>query len=243
MYMVKKIVIISVCLTGLFQFVQAQNQTTVGFDSGSQTIFNQASTPLTAGTAADGDGAVLQLGYYDGASIANNFLGNWVPLSGEGSLNTAIIAGSSPAGETYNHTSIGDLSSAGAGANGIFALSLVFVVGDPASGNSLPGSTTIPLSIRFYNGTTIASSTFFNVVSDDLWLWKAPQPSNVPNNVAITLDQAGLEWLSIAQGGAAGTAFHTTLPTAIPEPSTLACLLLGGAGTLAIGKMRRRFKS
>jgi hypothetical protein len=239
--MVKRIAIASLFLAAGLQALQA-DQTTVSFDSGNQTVFNQSSTPLSGGTILDGNGTVLQLGYYDGATTANNFLGNWVALSGAGSLNTAVIPGGvavNPSGETYNQTSIGDLNANGAG-NGTFALSLDFVLGNATSGNSLPPSVTIPLALRFYSGTTIANSAFFNVVSDDLWVWKTP--STPPANVTLSLDDLGLEWLSIAQGGAAGTAFHTTIPTAIPEPSTLACLLLGGAGTLALGA-RRRFKS
>jgi hypothetical protein len=239
--MVKRIAIASLFLAAALQALEA-DQTTVSFDSGSQTVFNQSGTLLSGGTILDGNGTVFQLGYYDGATTANNFLGNWVALSGQGSLNTAVIPGGvavNPTGETYNQTSIGDLNANGAG-NGTFALSLDFVVGNATSGNSLPSSITIPLALRFYNGTTIANSTFFNVVSDDLWVWKTP--ATPPVNVTLSLDDVGLEWLSIAQGGAAGTAFRTTIPTAIPEPSTLACLLFGGAGTLALGA-RRRFKS
>jgi hypothetical protein len=238
--MVKKIVIGSLCLAATLHGLRADS-TSVNFDSGDFQILNQntgASIALTGGTTNDGDGAVLQLGYFTGATAANNFAGTWVALSGEGSLNTAIVPGSVPP-EGYNKTSIGDRNAFFAG-DGTFALSLTFTAGDAASGNSLPPAGTI-LSIRFYNATTIASSSFYNIVSNDTWVWQAPVPQGV--NIPISLNDPGLEWLSIAQGGAANTAFHTTIPTAIPEPSTLACLLFGGAGTLALGKIRRRFKS
>ena len=133
----------------------AGDTTTVTFDSGSQTMFNQGSTPLTGETAADGDGAVLQLGYFTVNTAS--FQGTWVPLSGEGSLNTAVIIGSAPV-ETYNHTSIGDLTAQGAG-DGTFAMSLNFILGSGTSDNSLPPAGT-QLALRFYNGTTIGSSTF-----------------------------------------------------------------------------------
>lgn len=223
--MLKKITVAAVfCFTAN---LYAQDTTTVSFDSGTQTVYNEntgATIALTGGTTADGNGAVLQLGYFDGATAANNFLGNWVPLTGETSLNTA-----------YNTTSIGDLNANGAG-DGTFALSLNFVLGSATTGNSLPASNTVPLSIRFYNGTTLAGSTFYNIVSDDLWLWKIP--TTPAANVVLSLDDLGLEWYSIFLGGAANTAFHTTI--LIPEPSTVALI---GLGIGLIPLLRRRAKS
>lgn len=222
------------------------DQTTVSFDSGGQAIYDQntgAMNALSGGTAANGDGTVLQLGYYDAATTANNFAGNWVPLSGEGSLNTAVIPGgpvTNPTNETYNQTSIGDLTANGAG-NATFAISLNFVAGNATSGNSLPSSTTIPLALRFYNGASIATSTFYNVVSDDLWLWKTP--NTPPVNVNISLNDLNLEWLSIGLGQAGNTAFHTTIPLSqIPEPGTIAAASACAVG-LVVAALRRRRKS
>jgi hypothetical protein len=143
----KTAVICSFCIVVALQTLRA-DQTTVSFDSGGLQVFDQntgAMNPLTGGTTADGNGTVLQLGYYDAATTANNFLGNWVPLSGETSLNTAVIPNTgippqNPSGEHYNQTSIGDMNASGAG-NGTFAISLDFVAGNATSGNSLPSST------------------------------------------------------------------------------------------------------
>lgn len=210
--------------------------TTVSFDSSDEQIFDQNNIPLTAGGPGDGNGAVLQLGYYSTATTANNFSGTWIPLSGETSLNTALIPGSSPP-EMYNQTSIGDLTINFAGA-ATFAIQLSFRSGDPTSGNSLPSSTTIPLALRFYNNISIASSTHYNVVSDDNWLWVAP--NTPPATRTMQLTDLGLEWLSIAQGQAANTAFHTSIPlAAIPEPATVATGLLASA-SLAFAAFRRR---
>jgi hypothetical protein len=223
--MVNKIVIVGFAFAVGLQCSLADT-TTVSFDSGSQTMFNQASIALSGGTINDGDGDVLQLGYYTGA----NFTGNWVPLSGETSLNTAIIAGSSPA-EPYNKTSIGDLNSNGAG-NGTFAMSLDFVAGSATSGNSLPSNGT-QLALRFYNGTTLASSTFYNAVTDPLWTWKTP--ATPPAVVTMSFDDAGLVW----QGGV-NSAFHTTISfSQVPEPSVIASLLVGAA-ILGSRAIRRR---
>ncbi|HJT80857.1 MAG TPA: hypothetical protein VJ719_06650, partial [Chthoniobacterales bacterium] len=196
--------------------------------------------PLSGGTPLNGDGTVLELGYFSTATVANNFAGSWVALSGESSLNTAVIPGGLPAnptGETYNQTSIGDLTANGA-SNATFAISLNFVLGNPTSGNSMPANTTTPLALRFYNNTTIASSTYYNVVSDDLWLWKTP--TQVGSNVTVSLDDVNLEWLSIFEGQNANTAFHTTIPlAAVPEPGSIAAAILAGA-TVLLGALRRR---
>jgi hypothetical protein len=235
--MFKKLAVGLVCVTASVQALRADS-TQVNFDSGLSGVHlvaDQNGTALPGGGLPDGNGAVLQLGYYSAATTANNFAGTWIPLSGQGSNNTAVVPGST---ELYNQTSVGDVFANGPG-NGQFAITLLFDLTNPLSSHDLPSSA-VPLSIRFYNGTSIANSSFYNVVSDDVWTWKTPAiPANVVN---ISLDDTGLEWLSIAQGGLAGTAFRTTIPTAIPEPSTLACLLFGGAGTLALGA-RRRFKS
>jgi hypothetical protein len=217
----------------------AQDATRVTLDSGGngEQVFDQNNVTLTAGTSADGDGAVLQLGYYSGASTGNNFAGTWIALSGEGSLNTATVTGSSPA-IGYNETSIGDITAEGAGP-GQFALTLDFVSGSATSGNSLPSSTTIPLSVRFYNGTTIANSTHYNVVSNDLWLWE--NPTTPPNVINISLGDLGLEWESIVvYGQAANSEFHTTIP--VPEPSTIfiAALSTAAVGWNALRRLARK---
>jgi hypothetical protein len=223
--------------------VARADTTTVSFDSGSQFVYDQntaATNKLTGGTSANGNGTVLQLGYYNAATVANNFQGTWVPLSGEMSLNTAVIPGGAtvnPSGETYNQTTIGDLNFNGA-ADGQFALSLNFVLGNATSGNSLPASSNVPLALRFYNGTTTANSTFYNVVSDDQWLWK--QPVVPPSTVTISLSDSGLEWLSTYLGQSINTKFHTTISlAAVPEVSTVTCALLCGVA-LGLHAIRRR---
>jgi hypothetical protein len=233
--MIKRIAVAFLSL-GLGVSVYGQ-ATSVNMDSGGLQVFNQSTTLLSGGAAGvDGDGFVLQLGFYQGATAANNFgNGIFVPITGEGSGNTSIIPGSSP-NVQFQGMRIGDVFANG-GTNGEFWIS-----GLNFSGAAIPAGLTIgtPLSVRFFNATTIGAATFYNAVSDDLWLWSAPAiPTAVVN---VSLADPNLDWYSIFLGGAAGTAFHTTVPSAIPEPSTLACLLLGGAGTLALGA-RRRFKS
>ena len=201
--------------------VTKAQQTTISFDSGAQFLYSNSAktTQLTAGILTTiGDGAVLQLGYYNAATVATPFAGTFIPLSGVTSANTA-----------YNNTSIGDLNSNGAG-NGQFALSLSFTQGNSTTGNNLPTVGT-PLSIRFFSDTTIAASKLFNAVADPTnanWLWQTPA---IPGPTeTISLDQTGLVW----QGGAT-SAFFTSLP--VPEPSTFALAAMGLVGT---GWMMRR---
>src|SRR5947207_2446042 len=101
--MLKKIAVCSICVAAFAFTVRAQVQETVNLDSGSQTVFDQGNTALTGGTASDGNGAVLQLGYF--TTSTPSFSGTFVPLTGEGSLNTETIPGSSPS-EGFNKTSI-----------------------------------------------------------------------------------------------------------------------------------------
>ncbi len=234
----KNILILVGALTIAANVSRASLTTQVTFDSGSQTVFSlNGVTPLTAGVGSvNGDGAVLQLGYYSAATAANNFLGTWVPLTGEGSANTGGSTDSA-GGTTFNHTSIGDAVNDGGAGAGQFALSLKFDAGVANTSNNLPLSTAIPLSIRIYNGTSIASSTHFNAVSRDSWLWQLPaEPAPFPPTIAISLDQSGLEWQSISVSGQPGsTAFTTSI--AVPEPSSM---LLAGLGLASLVARRRR---
>jgi hypothetical protein len=52
--------------------------------AGTELLQYDGLTPLTAGSPADSDGAVLQLGYYNMATLLSPFVGSWVPLIGYG---------------------------------------------------------------------------------------------------------------------------------------------------------------
>jgi hypothetical protein len=206
---------------------RAADTSSINADSGSFTLKkSDGSTLLSAGTAADGDGSVLQIGYYSGASISagslvNPFSGTFVPLTGVGSLNTA-----------YNTTSIGDFVAFGGGANGTFATgTLLFTVGSLTTGNSFPAAGT-PLSIKFFDTTTIIPGTsFYNSVSDALWVWRSPATPTDPASPNMSLDTAGLVWQ--------GTPFVTSLAVAVPEPSTYAFALVGLLGAAFAKRFRR----
>lgn len=192
-------------------------ETDVSFDSGSLLLRDNFSVPLSAGGPGDGDGYAVQLGYYDGASVTNNFAGNWVALTGQNSLNTAFAT-----------SSIGD----GDGSDGQLFVLYGFNSALPDTFNNLPPNETIPLSLRFYNAVLISNATLFNAVSKDTWLWKTPGPTSpFPPTVNMSLAGSGHEW----QGGPS-SAFSTTL--AVPEPATSVLLLFSAANLLAYRRRR-----
>ena len=193
--------------------------------NGIATLFkNQSGTLLSNGVlTTDGDGFALQLGYFDGASTASNFAGTWIPLTGFGTLNTQ-----------YSSFTVGD----GEGAAGEVYGSFKFEPAVVARGSSLPVSGTIPLSIRFYNASTVGAATFFNTVSNDTWLWRTPASDQPVPPAPVNIQNLGaLEYQSIALGQPGSSAASTTIP--IPEPTSAFLVAVGAAGLM----MRRRRQS
>lgn len=203
---------------------------TINFDSGGSTINDQLGSPLSGGTpTVDGDGFVLQLGYYSQATTASNFLGEWVALSGFGSLNTGSIPGTTIG---FNQTTVGDNQDQGAGAAGTFALTLTFDESDSTRNKSFP-AVGVPLSVRFYNASTLVENvTLFNAFSIDTGFnWAAPADSPGQPILNISLDQP-VEWQS---GG--GNAGKTAL-VFVPEPSSVLVFVAGVVG-LCVHRRRR----
>lgn len=163
---------------------------------------------LTRGTDNADDGAILQLGYYTMATTLNPFAGAWVPLTGEGSGNSF-------------YSTVGDKAML----DGRFAIGLSFF----DTNVNIPNGGT-PLAIRFYNSTSISSSTYFNTVSNTTGAWNWITPVDPRPSMTISLSNPGIVW---EEGSA--SAFRTTIP--IPEPSSSALLALLGLVTLAV---RRR---
>jgi len=209
------------------------NTTVVNIDSGTNTpntlVSNNGTTVLSAGNLlTNGDGTVIQLGYYSGATAGNNFSGTWVPLTGPFSGNSS-----------YATTSVGDFAANGPG-NGQFGLTnLVFdPAGGSVNGNNLPSSALIPLAVRFYNGTTIGAgtdgaggnSTFFNAVSNDSWLWKTPGPSApTPPTLNLSFENTGTK-LQSGTWTSGGNLATSIAISAVPEPTRALLLGLGVLG-------------
>lgn len=185
-------------------------------------ILNHAGVALSAGTAANGDGSLIEVGYYNGAVAGNSstyFTGSFVPLSGPNSANTLFSLS----------TTIGDTDSLQSGPFGLFAIQLDFDT--TKAGASVVPTGALPLVLRFYDSNSIASSTYFNSVSSLSSNWNWTAPSLAGSTMSVSLDDASLVW----QDGS--NTFSTSLLVAVPEPATYAAIL--GLVTLGLVGYRR----
>ena len=171
----------------------AQNSVQVAFQNTASTpLLDAAQNPLPIGSSADGDGAIIQLGYYTSGTASSPFSGTFVPLTGPDSANTA-----------FRTTSVGD---SGGGPAGRLSLVCNFVQDASDSGQKLPAPNT-PLVVRFLNGKTpVLSSAYNEVTGGSSWLWQTP--SSAPWTVlCLSLSDPDLVW----KGGQT-SAFRTALP-------------------------------
>jgi len=152
-------------------------------------------TPLSAGTGAGGDGAVIALGYFTGATSAATFTGEWVPLTGPQAANIP-----------FQHTSVGDSTSGGGTTDGFFTFQTDFDAANSAVFQRIPPVGT-RLAIAIYNRDTIGGSTHFNIATHDDWQWEAPHPV-LPTFLFLNPTSPGTQWL-----GGAGSALRTALAT------------------------------
>ncbi len=114
---------------------------------------------LDAGTAANGDGALLELGYYSGPHSPNPFNGDWTVLAA---------------------ASLGD---DGINRDGYFDVTTVLtapVTNAPPVGKQLV--------IRFYDAASVANATYYNVVSHvgGAWNWIEPTEEGAVLELAVT---------------------------------------------------------
>lgn len=173
----------------------------------------------------NGDGSLIQLGYYSTASASNNFSGVWTPLT----LTTTI-------GDSGNQL--------GGAPAGIFSFSTTFSLSSPTTSmtyltetgqitNTISNFTSIAsgqvLAIRFYNGNTIAGSTFYGAVSSDSWTWVAPSNNSWTLSLNPSTTTSGLEW----ENGKVG---YTGIAMAIPEPKDWFLFLISLGFLLVIKK-------
>ena len=122
-------------------------------------------TPLSSGWLGPGDGALLQLGYFDQATEANPFSGNWIVLT------------------------FGTIGAKGDRGDGRFVLSRSsenFLPDVP-----LPAVGT-PLAIRFYDAPIGRTARFFNTVSNEQgrWNWR----DAFDGTIRMTLRDPGAVW-------------------------------------------------
>ena len=151
--------------------------------------------PLSAGVQGNGDGDLVELGYFSEATVGSPFSGTWIPLT--------------------KQTKVGDSSSGYGFGNGMFIFTSNFfqnsdqVVVFPTEpkeysedlGFTITSSTPptgTPFCIRFYDGSQKGEARY-NTVTGDNWLWPAfPNGSSIPSNFYIKIASgfapAGSSW-------------------------------------------------
>ena len=165
-------------------------------------LMDNNSTPLSAGTPLAGDGFLVQLGYYDRAILANPFRGDWVVLASS----TIGDDGQEIAGRFSTTTILG---------------------GVPF--NAPPVGT--PLAIRFYDGSSVATSSFFNAVSDTSGGWNYVSPSDPAPVINMVINKvSGIEFQNTG-------VFQTTIP--IPEVSSSLLFWIGVCSSMMIRSRTR----
>ena len=239
-----KIFSLSIVAIGFFAgaaFAQTDLSTTsVDWNNSNTTLLlNQGGTALSAGTSANNDGALIQIGYYDQGTSSDPFLGNWVALTGAGPQLTTIgddRNGTGLAAGRFDFTTTWHFNS-----DTVDVYDSAFDAAPYTTKSAVTIATNAPsngqiLSIRFYDTNTIGANTMYNAVSNVAWTWATPSDAGT-NLPAISLTQPNLLWESVNKFGMAGTEFRTVLP--IPEPSAIA---LAGLGIGLIGLARRRLR-
>lgn len=206
----------------------------VNFDSGGLDLKDSAGVSLTAGgNLIAGDGAVIQLGYFSSASTAdNNFVGQFIPITGEGSANLQ-------SGAQFD-TTVGDDPAAGFGPPyaGQFQISVIFTPG----GQAVTPPVGSVLSIRIYDKASLLSPTLnFMTLSNNAWRWKDFADSTSPgSNLDISLADSGIRFenrsgagglVSTPNGSPATGNERPNIP-AVPEPSSMLLLSIGALVSL-----------
>lgn len=199
--------------------------TTIFVDTGTAVLESFAGVPLSGGSPSiDHDGFIVQLGYHSNATVGHEFDGDWIPLTGQGSANTAF-AQSTVGDSRINGTSDGE-----------FFDEWSFVVGDSTKGQNLPVAGK-PLAFRFFAGTN-TFTPLFGEVSNSLWLWPEPKEPPVETRF-LYFDDPGLK---LASGKPIPANLHIktdTAPPFLPEPATFV-LVISGVMSLASRRRPRR---
>lgn len=152
---------------------------TTTIDGSAELLKDEDGNPLSAGVRGNGDGDLVELGYFSNGTTVDPFLGEWIPLT--------------------RKTHVGD-SSSGYGFNdGMFVFTTNFLKNrdyvvvyptEPKEFEESPGftisSTTpppgTPICIRFYDKPTLGGAKY-NTVTGLQWLWPSfPSGSSIPSN-------------------------------------------------------------
>ncbi|MBT3637997.1 MAG: hypothetical protein HN531_13750 [Opitutae bacterium] len=150
--------------------------------------------PLDGGLAVNGDGNLATLGYFDEATPAEPFKGNWIAMT--------------------SGTTVGDSSSGYGYDDGMFSFTTIFTRGsdqvlvypnEPAGysvqtpfvilqNTPAPGT---PLCIRFYDRATTDATARYNTVTGTNWSWpyfSSGIPTNLYLKIAPGTNLSGSNW-------------------------------------------------
>ena len=173
--------------------LHATNRLQIQWTSGDAVLKTINGDPLAPGlTDVNGDGAIIELGYFTQATPSNLFSGEWVSLT--------------------HGTTIGDSSTLNDIAPGSFQFSSLFEVGSDTvrifpdwPGEFLAvANTPIEqnnpafgrlLAMRFYNTSTVIGGARYNTMSHPSWLWSNPgNPVPFPIIFEVQADDSQLEF-------------------------------------------------
>ena len=162
---------------------------------------------------------LVQLGYFSTGSVANNFSGTFTRLT----TGTRFGDSADLSGEGVGRIGFQAFFTSGSSTVNIFDSALDAGAYTTIAAGAISGTVPPPdqvLAIRFFD-TTNGATGFFNTVSADTWLWKAP--TAVGSTVTINLGSSVLEWQDSAHP------FQTLI--IVPEPSP-SLLLIAAFGSL-----------
>jgi len=169
---------------------------TENYDPNAAILTDESEVPLSAGIQGNGDGDLVELGYYSLATTDNPFEGEWVALS----QNTRV--GDSSTGYGFDDGKFAFTSTFTKDENTVtifptepkvFVETLNFTI---TSTSPPPGT---PICIRFYDSPNKTADTKYNAVTGTNWRWPSfPTGSSVPSNyywkIASGTPPAGSFW-------------------------------------------------
>lgn len=197
-FFLHKLVLIFTCLQifGFLVETKANPKITIVWatttqDGSYELLKDIENNPLNAGVRGNGDGDLVELGYFSNGSAINPFAGDWIPLT--------------------SNTHVGDSSSGYGFGNGMFSFTTNFELNqdnvvvyptEPKEFEFFPGFTItsstpptgVPICIRFYDKPTKGGANY-NTVTGSEWLWPSfPNGSSIPSNHYYKITEGVSTW-------------------------------------------------
>lgn len=169
---------------------------TENYSSDEYILKDAVGNPLSAGVQGNGDGDLVELGYYSLATSGSPFAGDWIALTqnthvGDSSTGYGFEDGKFAFTSTFTRDS--DTVTIFPTEPKVFVETLDFTI---SSTSPPPG---IPICIRFYDSPTKTENTRYNAVTGTNWKWPSfPNGSSIPSNsywkIAAGTPPSGSYW-------------------------------------------------